>query len=947
MDSNSYSTAEPSAIDIPARKWSMEWILAKVSLGAALYPKRTLVLALAITILAIATTISRLEFRTSRLDLLSKSAHYNVRWLDYLKRFGQDDDAVVVVSHTDPIEVANTLQAIGQRLTGDSRLQGVMYRRSSGNAAHKALQLLPDSELAQLDQLIQLSSASLQAASLGGSMPNNLASSASSATMNGLPSSSPARGLPGIDQLSAALTEAQLGLDRVRQAIPEEGPMLVEDNGTLGMCLVRLPHADNKPKEVQALIQCLHDHINAVREQHAKADIWLTGMPVLEWDESQSSQRDMQNATLLSLVGVALIIVFGFGSWRMPLAAVACLAISLIWTVALAALFVGHLNLFSVAFGAIIAGLGIDYAIHLLTRLQVSHKNYTAQQLPQAFASSVAHCGKGILTGAVTTAVAFAVAMLTPFQGMAELGLICALGTMTCMSVTFWVLPALIVVHANWRGNSHATNDPSWLDKKLIDFYSGFENVLQNWNHATLKYRLLVLVCGLLATASCAVVGRTLHYDHNLLNLQADDVPSVHAEREITRRGGQSAWFAVSLARSPQAAMALREKLLQLPSVARVEDIGSVIARSNSSSQHQQLLLQCRAHAQQLLERIEMLTTSGLAHWSSADSHVALASASSTRGPDVHPASSTTTSGFDSQITAQMRLLATSIDDMSLTEPMSLADYPTAVRTRMASDDGQTFLLRIFAKNNLWQRENLGQFVKELESVDPRVTGHPIQTWYASGELEASYYQAGIYAFLVVTALLMMDLGSIRLVALALLPVTFSLLQLCGILVALRIPFNAANMIVLPLILGIGIDDGVHILHDFRNRGTTTFRLSTSTTLAILLTSLTTIVGFGCMAIADHRGLQSLGIVLGLGVGLCLINSWFVLPSLLSYLGAGEVDNETHQATDMPEQVAIDDLESKNQTPVANADRQKAPHDDFLLLQDIPIVLSLPDYPDA
>src|SRR5690606_24804861 len=118
---------------------------------------------------------------------------------------------------------------------------------------------------------------------------------------------------------------------------------------------------------------------------------------------------------------------------------------------------------------------------------------------------------------------------------------------------------------------------------------------------------------------------------------------------------------------------------------------------------------------------------------------------------------------------------------------------------------------------------------------------------------------------------------------LALVPVLVGMLQMFGLLGLLDIPLNPANMIVLPLILGIGLDDGVHVIHDFRAQ-TGRFRLGRSTATAMVITSLTTMAGFGSMMIADHRGLQSLGRVLTLGVACCLFNALVPLPALLRWL---------------------------------------------------------------
>ena len=919
---------------IAQRDW-LSRLLSEVARRAALRPERTLLAALILTAVAGWLAVTQLEFRTSRLDLLSDSAGYNQRWLNYLSRFGHDDDAVIVVSHPDPQRVAQTLTDIGQRLESDSELTGVLYRKSVGKVADKALHLMPASELAQLDQLLLACSNILTSSQATRGVVQ--AGGTLQADADGdNPIAPHAMGM--LTQLSAAVLQAQAGLEHLREAVPHEGPLLLEDEGRLGLCLVRLPHADDKPQESQALLGRLNAHLENFRKQDAEVQLWLTGMPVLEWDESQSSQRDMQRATLLSLLGVAIIFGFGFGSWRMPCAAVACLMIGLVWTVGLATVFIGHLNLFSVAFGAIIAGLGIDYAIHILARVHGQVEFGLSRDLPQLMAEAIAECGKGVFTGAITTGAAFSVAMLTPFRGMTELGLICAMGTVSCMIVSIWILPAFIVLQDRWLPAEKANGAR---EGTVAKFYKSLQQWLSTINNTILRRRVAVLTVVCAATLWTGMHVGHLRYDHNLLNLQADDVPSVHAERELTRRSGQSAWFAISLAKSPQQALAMHKRLSSLPSVARVEDIGSVIASARTNPQTGQLVATCHDHAVQLLNQIAFLDQQPPPLLQPG-------------GPNlVRTVSHTSTPAVVLSSAAQMHALARSVAQIAAADAPALSDFPSAVRQRMASQDGETYLLRIFARENLWQRENLGQFVSELESVDPRVTGHPIQTWYASGELENSYYQAGIYALLAVMALLMIDLGSIRLVLLALLPVALSSIQLAGLLVWLGIPFNAANMIVLPLILGIGVDDGLHIVHDFHARGDRRFRISTNTTLAVLLTSLTTMVGFGSMGIADHRGLQSLGIVLLLGVGLCLLNSWFTLPALLSYFGPQHTRSTPGNTSSGASLVPTTQSAVGTDANYPAVDRSSADLSGSvgptarLLLQEIPIVLSLPNYRDA
>jgi predicted RND superfamily exporter protein len=169
--------------------------------------------------------------------------------------------------------------------------------------------------------------------------------------------------------------------------------------------------------------------------------------------------------------------------------------------------------------------------------------------------------------------------------------------------------------------------------------------------------------------------------------------------------------------------------------------------------------------------------------------------------------------------------------------------------------------------------------------------------------MQRSYIVAAAYALLAVSFVLLLDFQSFRCMCLALMPVGLGLIQLFGIMGWLNVPLNPANMIVLPLILGIGIDDGVHVVHDYR-RQQGRYKLSASTATAVLITSLTTMMGFGSLMLAGHRGLQSLGRVLTIGVCCCLFTSIILLPALLAWFTRNRTDAESVESVEPRETAA-------------------------------------------
>jgi predicted RND superfamily exporter protein len=145
-----------------------------------------------------------------------------------------------------------------------------------------------------------------------------------------------------------------------------------------------------------------------------------------------------------------------------------------------------------------------------------------------------------------------------------------------------------------------------------------------------------------------------------------------------------------------------------------------------------------------------------------------------------------------------------------------------------------------------------------------------------------------------------LDFRSLRYTLLALVPLALGMLQMFGVMGLMNVPLNAANMIVLPLILGIGVDNGVHVVHDFCRQKKGLYRVTDSTANAVFINSLGNMVGFGSLMIASHKGLQSLGLVLSLGMA-CVLLSALAMPSLLMLLNRrctdDCVDGETTDPT--------------------------------------------------
>jgi preprotein translocase subunit SecF len=215
--------------------------------------------------------------------------------------------------------------------------------------------------------------------------------------------------------------------------------------------------------------------------------------------------------------------------------------------------------------------------------------------------------------------------------------------------------------------------------------------------------------------------------------------------------------------------------------------------------------------------------------------------------------------------------------------PLRVEDLPPALHDRFVGVTGK-FLLQIYPRDDVWQRDHQEKFVTALRTVDPNVTGTPVQLYEYETLLKDSYVQAAWYSLAAIALMVFFHFRSLGAVVLSLLPVGIGALWLAGLMGWFGIPINLANIMTLPLVIGIGVTNGIQILNRFAEERTPGI-LSRSTGKAVLVSGLTAIAGFGSLMLAKHRGIHSLGCVMATGLATCMIAGLTFLPALLNLLG--------------------------------------------------------------
>jgi hypothetical protein len=892
------------------------------------FPSVTLVICLGLAALATLHTRENLTFKTSRADLIDPDTEYHQRWMSYVREFGDaTEDMVVVVEGGDIATIQATLDDLGKRLEGESDLfKNVLYRVDLSHLREKALQYSSPEQLQlilnELDELGPLlkrfNMLTLRAfvRELRLSFARTAGQPAEVAAMMTGPL------LQQTALLAASLEE--YSRDQRNYKSPWEAQMpgqlaelqtvfrdryLLNEKGTMGFVKVQPTVTSSDFNGSSPSIDRLREVIAEVAGSHPGAHLALTGIPILESDEMRSSQTAMFYASILSFLGVAALMVLGFRGLRYPLLGNLVLLVGMAWSFGFTTLAVGHLNILSVSFAAMLIGIGIDYStVYLLRYLECRHEGLDARAAVIETGSSV---GPGILTAAISSSVAFFCAVLTDFAGVAELGIIAGGGILICTVAAFVVLPAVLVVADRARaGNT--------LPKPLES----------RWLRAlTSKYPVAVTCLSSLVIAGIATYSVRVEYDYNLLHLQARGLESVEVQKRIFDQADNSLLFAVSLADSSQQVLELKKKFESLPSVHHVEELAAILPQYTEDET--QLLVQgvgaqlasLPSRSPDAPEVDPRMIGRELEQIEAALAPLSAPAASTVReaigrfldqlSEKSQAAQTQLLREYQALLSADLLARLHALAAIASPEPVTPDDLNPALVGRFISPHGK-WLMQIYPKSQIWDIKPLEKFIADVRSVDPEATGTPLQTYEASKAIKRSYETAGMYALVAVCLFLLVDFRNLRDCLLALLPPLLGTALMFGVLGLCDIDLNPANLIVLPLVVGLGVDGGVHVIHDFRSQPQDrTYTPSASVINAMFVNATTTMVGFGSMMIAAHRGLYSLGLVLTIGVGTCLLVSIVLVPAILTWITRHR--DAASASRWLPDELSEDQLETFGQ----------------------------------
>ncbi|MEE8437799.1 MAG: MMPL family transporter, partial [Candidatus Neomarinimicrobiota bacterium] len=586
----------------------------------------------------------------------------------------------------------------------------------------------------------------------------------------------------------------------------------------------------------------------------------LTGAVPLQRDEMKAMEEDSFTITSLALVLILGLFIIAFRMVVSPILAIITLMVGIIWALGLSWITVGELNMMTAMMGVILVGLGIDFSIHIIavfTEMRAVGKN-----VKEALSVTMQKAGLGVITGGLTTSAAFLTFMATDTKGYQEFGLTLGTGIIMTMVAALTVLPAMLVM---WErimarlGKNRRSKPDRDISYRWLGGLAG--NIAGKPGLSTVLLILLVFFIGWR--------GSKITWDYNYLNMEPEGLETIILQEKMIEKMDMSADYAYFTAGTLLEARELTEKARNMKTGSLVKSIVDFLPAGEDQVSRRKIVAEIKAkildsridpaflksdlvRLQEELRRLEanVMEIQDMANLGSQEKvylktgllvGVVLDPEDETvnswqaelaqTNPDISTGilsrmvEKVEMEGFDKIDDLQRFHLdfAGNFKTMALRmanpQEITLETIPETIKNQYVGKSGDLFLVTIFPRQNVWDELFLNRFTDELASVSPRATGLPPVYRRLMDLFGADGKFATKLALVVIFVILLLDFRSIRKAGLALVPLVIGALWMLGVMELSGLQLTMMNAMAVPLIIGIGIDDGVHIIHRYQIEG--------------------------------------------------------------------------------------------------------------------------------
>lgn len=594
---------------------------------------------------------------------------------------------------------------------------------------------------------------------------------------------------------------------------------------------------------------------------HPEMEVRFGGRLKRHLNEFESIMNDVFNSFALGFSSVILLVMLYFGTkkyinyrrgdqskqrhsfWQhlirtpVPVLVIGIpLMVSLLWTFGITYFYLGVLNTMTSVLFVILFGLGIDYGIHYYARY--IEFRASGRSVQRSVLEAYQRTGTAIFVSAITTASALFVLMFADFRGFSEFGFIAGTGIILALACMLFLLPALLVIFDRWQ----------WilLIKRSADAESG--PMIRRF-----PYSRPIVIFGVLISVVVIGLSGNLRFEYNFGKLEPV-FEEYEQFRDFTSPVDQSS------RRNPAYIVAdndsdvfeileiLRERQRNNPET-MIRDVEALQERFPPNPELANEKLEYIAEVRRLLQNTFIVNQES-------------------ETLDILRRGSQTTEPLDEEL------------------------IPDFLKNRFTTREGEIgrFVI-VYPNTGLSDGLRSIAFKEEISEVVLKngKVYHAASTSIVAASMlelmrEESPYMVAA-TFVIVFMFILFSFGNLRWSLIALIPLIIGLVWLFGIMLIFGLKFNFYNLVVLPAVLGIGCDNGVHLAHRFRDEGRKNmWEVLSSTGQHITIGSMTTMMGFAGLLFTSHPGLQSIGIMAVVGIGMTLFTALTFLPSMVQWL---------------------------------------------------------------
>jgi len=847
--------------------------------------------------LALQYTTKHLSINTDTAELIAPDAPFQQNRRKFEKAFSQDMHTLLLVVESDTPELTKSAtKRLGRLLSADKANFVSVYIPNENEFFHQNGLLYLDPQdlqtisanLAQAQPFIGRISEEPNLTGFLSILEDALDTSNVDQTV---PIDLPAL----IDKVSRALHKAINGENSLlswEELIAEKKLSVSHSKNGFVIVLPKFDYSQIRPAE--NAIESIRMAVAKIQDPDLPSvKVWVTGEVGLEDDELLGMSTGTFNASIFSVVLVVFILLVAYRSVLLSAATLIALALGMVFCGAFAAFAVKELNLISVAFAVSNIGLGVEYAIHFCLRYRDNLLHHIDKS--KALSSTLTSTTPSLMLCAGTTAIGLYSFIPTDYKGVSELGLLAGTSLFICLLVTLITLPALLKIIPASVSTAISNRNQS------TDEHDVLATMSEKLGTFTLHYAKPVAIATLvLALVSIALVFN-VKTDFNPINLRDPNTESVIAFKNLMKDKETTPMTLTVLAKEEKETKELQKKLESVDSVdktislfdfmpseqeeklAIIEDMAMVLGSQVRSFPALKPDNDPVPGINSLINMIDRLLPAktdphevGILKAFKKELQDILLELSARQEPSRRLFIEKIQTTLLGTLPNAMNELYASFDAKEIT----LSDIPAEIKERWLSKDGW-HRIQIFPKKDLNNLADLREFIVDVQAIAPETTDLPVMYWESMKEVIAAFQQAIIIALVTIALLLYLIRRNFTDTLLVMAPLILAGLFTMASTVLTGTPINFANIIALPLLLGLGVDNGIHMVEKLHHSLSEKQNIyQSSTARAMFYGALTTASSFMGLAFSPHQGIASMGLIITIGIFWIMTCTFIILPAL-------------------------------------------------------------------